>query len=182
MPRCGRVRSAGLAVVAAFGGVLHKLYQNTRGAFGVDERDFCSAVADFGLLIDELCAVGFELGEGGVDVFDFDADVVQPFAAFFEKLRDTAFGGCGLHQLDACVADGHDGDADVLVFDFFDGAAGEAPGGFPEGFCLFQVADDDCDVIDFVECHDKAPMMSGCNSLAALVCSRATKGNTRCRS
>ena len=54
---------------------LHDLRQHAAHVLGVDEKDECAVRADAGFAEDAR-ALGFELGLGGVDVGDFEADVM----------------------------------------------------------------------------------------------------------
>ena len=82
------------------------------------------------------------------DVFDVERDVVQAFAAFGEEAADGRVGRGGLEELDARVAGGDQGGADVLVLDglFVDDVEAE---GLVELAGLVDAVDRDAEMVEF---------------------------------
>jgi hypothetical protein len=93
--------------------------EDATGAGGVDEEIKVAAGADLDVFGDKADALGFEGFKCGGDVVDVEGDVVEPLAAFGEEAADGRVGAGGLDELDAGVAGGDHGGADVLVLDGF---------------------------------------------------------------
>ena len=68
----------------AAGGKLNQLQQDAARALGMHEGDQAVG-AGARLVVDELVAGGFQLTQAGVDIVDFQGDVVDPLAALVDE-------------------------------------------------------------------------------------------------
>jgi hypothetical protein len=128
-------------------GVLADFEEDAAGARRVDEEVEVAFGSGLNIFGDEARALGFEDVEGGGDVVDVEGDVVEAFAAFGEETADGRVGGGGLEELDAGVAGGDEGGADLLVLDgfFVDDAEAE---GLVELAGLGDAVDRDAEVVE----------------------------------
>ena len=93
---------------------LHDLGEDSAHVLGVDEEDGGAVGAD-ARFTEDARALGFELGLGGVDVGDLEADVVlAALRVLVEKPRDRGAVAQGLDQLDLAVGRVDEADADAL--------------------------------------------------------------------
>ena len=89
--RAGRnVTDGGAMTSSVISLCLAELEQDAAGGLGVDERDQVAAGADSGRFVDQRDALCLQLGEGGMDVLDLEADVVQARAPW--RCRGNAQG------------------------------------------------------------------------------------------
>src|SRR6185437_16944250 len=86
-----------------------KLDENAAGGFGVEEADQFVVGAGFGGGVEEGEAGCGEALHFGVDVGDFEGDVVHAFAAGFNEFGDDAVGCESLEELDLGVAGAEEG-------------------------------------------------------------------------
>jgi hypothetical protein len=71
------------------------------GRLGVDEGDESAVCAGPRLTVYQFDAEGVQVVEDGVEVFDFEADMVYAWASVLEKLLDGAFIAHRLKELEA---------------------------------------------------------------------------------
>jgi hypothetical protein len=96
---------------------LDKLDQDAVSAVGMNECHPMSAKADPGSFVNELHSLGFQLRQGLTHIGHAQGDVMQPFPAPVEKLRDGAVGAGGLKQLELRIAQREHTDLDVELWD-----------------------------------------------------------------
>jgi len=82
----------------------------------MDERDAVSAGAETGCLIDQLVPGAPAGGEGGIQIGDPVADMVDAWSAAVQEFRDRAVGGPGLQQFDVRFAEPERHDAGTIGF------------------------------------------------------------------
>src|ERR1035437_3508387 len=128
------------------GTLLNQFQQHASGGGGMDE-DVNVAARAGARFVEQPRPVGFEAGDGGVEVRHAQGDVVQPGPALFEEPGDGRVGGGGSEQLDSAVAGGEHGDVHLLGKDGFAMGDGEAKG-LVEGDGCGEVVDGDAEVID----------------------------------
>ena len=93
---------------------LHDFREDAAHVLGVDEEHGRAVRADAGFA-EDACAFGLELGLGGVDVGDLEADVVLAAErVLVEELRDRRIVAERLDQLDLAVGRIDEADADAL--------------------------------------------------------------------
>src|ERR1051326_8908477 len=113
---------------------------------GMQERDATSMRARHRILVDETETLLLEVREMRVDVVDAETDVMNPFAAFLDELRDRRVGAGWLEQFEIRIADTQKRGLHALRLDDFDVIDGET-----EGFvdlCGFDRTNRDADVIE----------------------------------
>lgn len=71
---------------------LDQFDEGARECAGMHERNPIASAAGPRSAIDEFDAIGFEMGEGCVDVGDLNGDVVEPLAPPIEKTPDRRVG------------------------------------------------------------------------------------------
>ena len=125
-----------------------ELDEHAAGGFWVEEADELVVGAGFGGGVEEGEAGGGEALHFGVDVGDFEGDVVHAFAAGFDEFRDDAIGSEALEELDLGVAGAEEGGVDALGFDPFSFVAGGVEKGLVERDAAGEVSDGDADVFD----------------------------------
>src|ERR1035437_8465339 len=128
------------------GTLLNQFQQHASGGGGMDE-DVNVAASAGARFVEQARPVGFEAGDGGVEVRHAQGDVVQSGPAFFEEPGDGRIGGGGLQQLNAAVAGGEHGDVNLFDGDGFAMGDGEAKG-LVEGDGVFQRFYGDAEVVD----------------------------------
>src|SRR6185436_2536089 len=85
----------------------------------MEKRDAASMRARHRRLVDQAIPFRFQSREMRLDVVDAEADVMDPFAAFLDELRDRRVGAGRLEELEVGVADGEEGRFHFLRLDRF---------------------------------------------------------------
>ena len=99
---------------------LGEFQQNAPRAGGMYESDERAACAEARRFVNKLNAARFEFRKFGMQVGDFNAQVMHACAAFGEKSADGRVSAGRFEQFEAARADGQEGDAHALLFDDFD--------------------------------------------------------------
>jgi hypothetical protein len=80
----------------------------------VDEGDTFAFGADAGGFVDQANSERSAAGEGGVEVIDGEADMVESWTAFLEEPTDGAIGVAGFEELDEGIAGGDGTDCGAI--------------------------------------------------------------------
>ena len=94
--------------------MLGQFDQHAARAAGVEERDALALRTGAGRLVDEPDAGGAAARQGGVQILDGEADVMDAGAALREEPGDGRVRGLGLEQLDERVAGLESGNAGTI--------------------------------------------------------------------
>src|SRR5207249_1576204 len=98
-----------------------------------------------------LDVVAAEVGDGTVEVFDFNADGEQPFAALPELFVEAAFFIDGLDELQECVADRQAGDLEAGAEGMIQrGVRLEAEVALPDAYGVVEVLGGDDYVVELL--------------------------------
>lgn len=118
---------------------------------GFDEGSFAAVWCWVGFVWFWLEAVGRELFHRCLDLIDLPADVMEPFAMLVEVFRERVIWPQRLDELEAQVAHVEVGEAHADLVEDLAEEFGQPHLVAVELECVLGVADDDGDVVDFLE-------------------------------
>ena len=94
-----------------------------------------------------------------MQIFDFQADVVEGLSAGIKEAGDAGVGADGLDELQVCPADGDEGCQDTLVGDFLDSGVRDAEGFLVEAEGLGGILDHYGDVVNVPGLADRCGIL-----------------------
>ena len=109
------------------GVLVYEFYKDSAGGLGMNEG-YHAGEALARRFIDETGAACLQRIEFTLQVFDFQADVVEGLSAGIKEPGDAGVGADGLDELQVCPADGDEGCQDALIGDFLNGGVRDAEG------------------------------------------------------
>ena len=109
--------------------------------------------------IDEAGAACLQRIEFTLQVFDFQADVVERLSAGIEEPGDAGVGADGLDELQVCPADSNQGSKDALIGDFLDSGIRDAEGFLVEAEGLGGILDHYGDVVNVAGLADRCGIL-----------------------
>src|SRR5436853_3626109 len=115
------------------------------------QEDRASLCSNARLLIQHSCALFLHLLQGRIDIVNFEADVMQPFAALLQKLYQARARCRRLDQLNLAstrATHREEGNAYLLGWYFLDFAWYDTERVTVEAEGLLDIVDDDSDVVN----------------------------------